>query len=154
MSLEHELQLNAPFQMKSHEALLNVYFTATCIKKRGIEFLRPYGLTDVQLNLMMLLKYQGRNEGLSQARLSEMMLVNRANVTSLIDRMETAGFVVRTAEANDRRYNIIKLTGKGAKLLDKVEPAYRDEIDRIMSPLSDSEQTKLMKMLETIRANI
>ena len=155
MALENELNLNNPFRLKSHETLLNIYFTTMCIKKRGVDFLRPHGLTDVQLNLMLLLEHQAEsNGGLSQARISEMMLVNRANITSLVDRMEKAGFVVRTAEENDRRYNIIKLTKKGKKLLDKVEPAYGMEVDRIMSVLDQTEQKRLMKMMEKIRKNI
>ena len=153
--LEHELNLNKSFELKSHEALLNIYFTTLCIKKRGSQFLKPHGLTDVQLNLMLLLEHQTKeNGGLSQARISEMMLVNRANITSLVDRMEKADLVQRTAEESDRRYNIIKLTKKGKKLLDKVEPAYRNEVERIMSCLSPAEQNKLMKMLEKIRTGI
>ena len=89
MSLNEELQLHAPIATTGHEALLNIYFTSTLIRKRGTEFLRAFGLTEVQINVMMLLGHQAqRNEGLSQARLSDMMLVNRANITGLIDRME------------------------------------------------------------------
>ncbi len=140
MSLKNELNLNAPFTLKSHESLLNIYFTATCIRKQGTEFLTRFDLTAVQLNLMMMLGHQAAGGGLSQARLSEMMLVNRANVTSLVDRMEKAGFVIRTAADGDRRYNIIKLTRKGKVLLKKVEPLYGKEVQRIMSPLNDAEQ--------------
>lgn len=155
MSLRNELNLNAPFTLKCHESLLNVYFTATCIKKQGTEFLSHFDLTAVQLNLMMMLGHQAdESGGLSQARLSEMMLVNRANVTSLVDRMEKAGFIVRTAAAGDRRYNIIKLTRKGKNLLKKVEPLYAKEVTRIMSPLSEGEQQKLVNMLERVRANM
>jgi len=78
MSLEHELGLRKPIAMLGHEALLNIYFTATCIKKRAAEFLRPFGLTDVQLNVLMLLHHQSSDVGgLSQAQISDMMLVNR-----------------------------------------------------------------------------
>jgi DNA-binding MarR family transcriptional regulator len=134
---------------------LNIYFTATCIKKQGTEFLAQFNITAVQLNLMMMLGHQAdESGGLSQARLSEMMLVNRANVTSLIDRMEKADFVVRTAADGDRRYNIIKLTKKGKAMLKKVEPLYGKEVTRIMSPLSGAEQKKLVGMLERVRENM
>ncbi len=155
MSLKNELNLNAPFTLKSHESLLNIYFTATGIRKQGTEFLTRFDLTAVQLNLMMMLGHQTDDSGgLSQARLSEMMLVNRANVTSLIDRMEKTDFVVRTAADGDRRYNIIKLTRKGKTLLKKVEPLYGKEVQRIMSPLNDAEQKKLVSMLERVRKNM
>ena len=155
MSLEKELSLNVPFTLKSHDSLLNVYFTATCIKKQATEFLSQFDLTAVQVNLLMMLGHQAEESGgLSQVRLSEMMLVNRANVTSLVDRMEKAGFVIRTAAEGDRRSNIIKMTAKGKKLLKKVEPIYAKEVQRIMSPLNDGEQKKLVNMLERVRENM
>jgi len=155
VGLKQELKLNEPFKLKGHEPLLNIYFTATCIKKHAVEFLRPFGLTDVQLNLMLLLKHQVKEgKGLSQARLSDMMLVNRANITSLIDRMEQKGFVRRTAAEDDRRYNIIMLNAKGKKLIEKVEPLYAKEVTKTMAVLNEAEQTKIMKMLEKIRTNI
>lgn len=125
------------------------------LKKRAAEFFRPFGLTDVQFNLMMLLKHQsGPEEGLSQAQLSDMMLVNRANITSLIDRMESAGLVARTASPSDRRYNIIKLTVRGKKLLAQVEPLYAKEVKKIMAVLKEAEQKRLIKILEKIRSQL
>ena len=155
MSLEVELGLRKPVALLAHEALLNTYYTASCLRKKASEFLRPFGLTYVQFNLMMLLQHQSAHkEGLTQAQLSAMMLVNRANITSLIDRMEKAGLVARTSTPTDRRYNIIKLTGRGKKLLARIEPLYAEEVKRIMAALMDADQRKLIKMLEKVRSNI
>ncbi|MGD8786662.1 MAG: MarR family transcriptional regulator [Phycisphaerales bacterium] len=155
MSLEFELRLRKPVALLAHKALLNTYYTASCLKKKAGEFLRPFGLTDVQFNLMMLLQHQsGSVEGLSQARISEMMLVNRANITSLIDRMEKAGFVIRTPAPTDRRSNIVKLTGEGRNLLAKIEPLYFDQVRQIMAALKQADQENLVKMLEKVRHNI
>ena len=155
MSLEVELCLRKPVALLSHEALLNAYYTTSCLRKKAGEFLRPFGLTDVQFNLMMLLEYQsGPEEGLSQAQLSNMMLVNRANITSLIDRMEKANLVVRTPAPYDRRSNIVKLTSRGKKLLAQIEPLYTKEVKRIMAVLRQAEQKTLIEMLEKIRGNI
>ena len=155
MSLEFELCLRRPIALLAHEALLNTYYASSCLRKKAGEFFRPFGLTDVQFNLMMLLKYQsGHEEGLSQAQLSDMMLVNRANITSLIDRMEKANFVVRTPAPSDRRSNIVKLTSRGRKLLARIEPLYTNEVKRIMAVLKQTEQKTLIAMLEKIRGNI
>jgi DNA-binding MarR family transcriptional regulator len=155
MSLEHELGLRKPIALLPHEALLSIYYTASCLKKRADEFFRPFGLTDVQFNVMMLLEHQGGSEdGLSQARLSDMMLVNRANTTALIDRMEKAGLVVRTPDASDRRYNIVKLTAEGRKLLADVEPLYAKEVKKIVTVLKEAEQKRLIAALEKIRAKL
>jgi len=155
MVLEHELDFRKPIALLAHEALLNIYYTASCLKKRADEFFRPHNLTDVQFNALMLLAHQsGPEEGLSQAKLSDMMLVNRANITALIDRMEKSDLVVRTADACDRRYNIVKLTSRGKKLLAKVEPLYAKEVKKIMAPLNQAEQKKLIAVLEKIRSEL
>ena len=155
MALEHELGFRRPIELLAHEALLNIYYTASCLKKRADEFFRPFGLTDVQFNLMMLLEYQSSEEkGLSQAQISGMMLVNRANITSLVDRMEKADLVVRTAAESDRRYNIVKFTGRGKKLLARVEPLYAKEVNTVMTILKESEQKRLNNMLEKIRSRL
>jgi DNA-binding MarR family transcriptional regulator len=155
MALEQELGLRKPITLLPHEALLNVYYTASCLKKQAAEFFHPFGLTDVQFNLMMLLRHQSSpDQGLSQARLSDMMLVNRANITSLIDRMEKSDLVVRTPTPSDRRYNIIKLTGHGKKLLVEVEPLYAKEVKKIITSLKEPEQKRLITMLEKIRQGI
>lgn len=155
MSLELELGLNKPVTLLAHEALLSTYFTASNLRKKAGHFLQPFGLTDVQFNLMMLLKHQSRKDkGLTQVQISSMMLVNRANITALVDRMEKAGFVTRTSSPSDRRSNIIILTGTGRQLLDKIEPLYAQEVKRIMAVLVEDEQKKLIGMLEKVRSNI
>ncbi len=152
MALKEELGLKRGFTNTAHEAILNIYFTASIIKKRADAFFVQFGLTDVQFNLMELLRYQsGKEEGLSQSQLSDMMLVNRANITSLVDRMEKAGLVARTAHTNDRRFNIIKLTSKGAKLFAKVEPHYKEQVHKVMVLSSTAEMKRLTKTLEKIR---
>ena len=155
MCLENELDLIKPVASLGHSALLNVYYTASCLRKKAGEFFHPFGITDVQFNLMMLLQHQGGPEGgLSQARLSRMMLVNRANITMLIDRMEKANLVVRTPSSSDRRYNIIKLTARGKKLLAQAEPLYIKEVKRIMATLKEAEQKSMVAMLEKVRNNV
>jgi len=155
MTLKEELGLKQGFVDTAHEAILNIYFTASIMKKRADIFFGKFGLTDVQFNLMELLHYQsGKEYGLSQAQISDMMLVNRANITALIDRMEKAGLVTRTAHSNDRRFNIIKLTAKGEKLFAKVEPLYIEQVHKAMSSLDESQLRKLMTMLERVRGTL
>jgi len=155
MGLEEELGLRKGFSVSEHEAILNVYYTASRLKKQAGEFFRPLDLTDVQFNVMMLLGHQsGPEGGLSQAKISDMMLVNRANITSLIDRMEKSGLVVRTAAPDDRRCNIVKLTYKGERLLAKVAPLYEKQVKKIMACLKEAEQKKLIAMLEKIRSKL
>jgi DNA-binding MarR family transcriptional regulator len=154
MTLKQELKLKKGFDLLEHEAVLNIYFTATLLKKQADAFFKTFGLTDVQFNVLMLLHYQAENnEGLSQAQLGEMMLVNRANITTLIDRMEKANLVIRTSVSNDRRTNIIKLTSNGKKLFAKAEPLYAQQVKEMMTGFNQTEQKNIIAGLERVRVN-
>lgn len=155
MALKEELKLKKGFGSLEHEAMLNIYYTTASLKKSADAFFKSLGLTDVQFNVMMLLTYQaGGEDGLSQVQLSEMMLVNRANVTTLIDRMEKAALVIRTSHLDDRRTNIIKLTAKGKKLFEKAEPLYEKMVKQAMSGFNQAELKKLIAVLEKVRDNL
>ena len=82
-----------------------------------------------------------------------MMMVNRANVTGLIDRMEKINMVQRTP-AEDRRYNMIQLTPKGQKLLKKLDPAYGKEVHKAMSALTEADLKRLITACEKLRGNL
>jgi DNA-binding MarR family transcriptional regulator len=155
MALKEELGFKQGFKEPAHEALLNIYYTASMMKKRADAFFDQFKLTDVQFNLISLLYFQsGPEGGLSQAQISDMMLVNRANITALVDRMEKAGLVARTAHSNDRRFNIIKLTTKGKNLFEKVEPLYIEQVRQAMSPISQAQMKTLMGILEKVREKL
>ena len=155
MALKDELGLKTNFKVRAHETLLHVYYTAAKAQKKADDFFRLHGLTDVQFNVMMLLLNQsGPSGGLTQVELSRMMLVNRANITALIDRMEKAKLVVRTANPDDRRYNIVKMTPYGEKLYRAAAGKYHQKVNAIMSALTESEQQKLMLMLTRVRERI
>jgi len=150
MGLKEELKLTKPLASLEHEALLNIYYTAVAMKKKAIDSLKPFGVTDVQLNLLMMLRHQGGTEGLSQARLGKLMVVGRANVTGLVDRLERDGLIRRT-ETDDRRCNIIQLTDKGNRLLDKIEPKYAKEVHNLMGSFTKQELKEMVILLEKAR---
>ena len=155
MVLQKELGLKHPIVEPAHEAVLNIYYTASCVKKRAAGFFCKFSLTDVQFNLMMLLAHQDQaGKGLAQVQLSQMMLVTRANISSLIDRMEKAGLVKRSEVVSDRRYNLIKLTAHGRKLLNESEHAYMKQVRQIMCALKPAETKKLIRLLEKTRQNL
>ena len=42
MALQQELGLKKPIAFVQHEALLNVYYTASCLKKKADQFFAPF----------------------------------------------------------------------------------------------------------------
>ncbi|MHB9028550.1 MAG: MarR family winged helix-turn-helix transcriptional regulator [Candidatus Latescibacterota bacterium] len=154
MSLKDEMRFPKPVKHKGHETLLNIYVTATLLIKETQQLLRPFGLTDAQFDVLMMLGTQSDDETLNQTELSAMLLVNRSNITGLIDRMEQAGWVQRMPEAGDRRINRIGMTKSGKALLESVREVYITRVDEITSILSTGEENSLCETLEKIRKQL
>ncbi len=155
MGLKQELGLRKDFTNLEHETLLSIYYTAGMLQKDAASVLRQYGLTDTQFNVLSLLRHQcGDEGGLTQVELSRMLLVNRGNVTGLVDRMERDGLVCRKAVANDRRYNLVALTEKGCALIDSADNAYMDGVLQATKGLSAERLRKVCDALQVLRANI
>lgn len=150
MKLQRELNLKQPLASVNHEALLSLVRTSALMQKLSDRFFSRFGLTDVQFNILMILKDHGGG-GLSQQELSEHLIVTKSNVVGLIDRLERSGYVSRMAHPSDRRFNQIVLTPKGVKLQQKIEELYFAEVDKMMNTLSDSQKKALIQAMEKIR---
>lgn len=155
MSLKSELGMRKNFDFPAHECILGIYYTASRLRKQAGEGFRDYKLTEVQFNVLTLLKHQsGESGGLTQVELSRMMLVNRANITTLIDRMEKAKLVIRKPVPDDRRYNTIQLTDHGIEMYDNVAGVYHSKIAEIMQVLDEDQMGVLIAMLTKVRNNL
>lgn len=155
MSLKDELQFPNPIRSRPHEAALSIVYTGGLLEREAWLFLRPFGLTDSQFNVLHLLRYQTGPDGTAtQTELGRMLLVNRSNVTGLVDRMEQAGWVERLDDPADRRVKRIRLTAAGRKLLDRVDAVYIHKVAAVMRTLSAREQTELCRLLEKVRGSL
>lgn len=143
------------FNIPEHEGLLNIFFTGVLLRKRAREFFARHRTTDVQFNVLALIHDRaGWDGGLTQIELSRLLLVNRSNITSLIDRMEQGGLVTRAPDPEDRRNKIVRLTAKGKKRLLAIENHYTEEVKEIMKALTPDEMEALNTMLAKIRERL
>jgi DNA-binding MarR family transcriptional regulator len=155
MSLQQELGLHHPIELPGHQLVLGLILTGEMLAKEGTRLLRPFKLTDSQFNVLMLLKFQAEEDGaVSQTRLGRMLLVNRSNVTGLVDRLEQAGLIERTSGSSDRRVKRVRLTAAGRDLLERAETSYYQRIGELTAGLGENELDQLCQALEKIRARI
>ena len=153
MRLHRELKLKQPLASVNHEALLSLVRTSSLMQKLSDRFFSRFGLTDVQFNILMILKEHG-SAGLSQQELSEHLIVTKSNVVGLIDRLERSGYVKRMSHPSDRRFNQIVLTPMGRKLELKIEESYFTEVDKMMNALSNQQKRAVIQAMERIRQYI
>jgi len=153
MKLQRELKLKQPLASVNHEALLSLVRTSSLMQKLSDRFFSQFGLTDVQFNILMILK-EHDSAGLSQQELSEHLIVTKSNVVGLVDRLERSGYVKRMSHPSDRRFNLIVLTAAGERLEQKIEELYFAEVDKMMNALSAPQKKAVIQAMERIRKYI
>ncbi len=154
MALSDELGLLRPIAGRAHEAVLGIFVTASLLGKEADRVLQPFGLTQAQFDILMLLRYQTADGSADQTSLGKMLVVNRSNVTGLVDRMERDGFVTRLGDPADRRVKRVRMTPAGARQLERAEQAYTARTREVVAGLAPARLVTLCRLLETVRATL
>src|ERR1700724_3367659 len=79
--------------------------------------LAPLGITRSQ---WWVLAFISRKDGLPQTQLANELDVGKVALGALIDRLRTAGFVIRQADPVDRRVKRVFLTKQAVRLLRRI----------------------------------
>ena len=135
------------------EALYGVVWMAGRAQRQVARALKPFALTPVKLNYLMIVRHIGKEEGLSQREIARRLLIDAGNVTHVLDDLQKKGWVVRDA-GPDRRSNRIKITPKGARLLDEAWPAYKKVVNELTEGLPVPEQNRLVEILTHWRESL
>lgn len=108
---------------------------------------------DLQLSHFEPLQIIAARQGCRVFDIAEEMVISVGGTSKLVDRLEAAGHVRRTANPGDRRSSIIELTPAGSRLLTKATVTYEDELDvRLGSLISAKELDRLASTLATLRS--
>jgi DNA-binding MarR family transcriptional regulator len=89
----------------------------------------------------------------SQARLGDLLDVNRTVMITVIDRLEQAGLVLRERDPADRRRYALRITAAGTAALDRMITALREADDRLLAGLASTERGQVRAALERIDAS-
>lgn len=140
-----ELDDNDKFIQASIYGIFSVYLI---IEKKIENYLKQYDLSSSKFNIMMVVKHQGGEKGISQIDVGKKLIVTASNMTKQIDKLFAEDMVERFALKGDRRVNLIKITQKGSDLLDEIWPGYIKTVSNIADKLSVEERKILTQMLE------
>ena len=133
-----------------HELTAAVMATADVFLRESQRLFRPNGLTAAQYNVLNILA--ATPDGISQRELGDRLVVDRSNVTGLLDRLEKIGWVRRTDDPADRRVYRVVLTPAGRALWGKIAPLYREVVAQITHGLSAKRLQDGLDLLKTLEA--
>ncbi|HEX2855225.1 MAG TPA: MarR family transcriptional regulator [Opitutaceae bacterium] len=132
------------------ELTKTVMATADTFLRESARLFRPYGLTGAQYNVLNILA--DTPNGISQRELGDLLVVDRSNVTGLLDRLEKAGWVQRSDHPEDRRVYQVSLTPAGRALWEKVHPRYLEVVSQLTRGLSPKKMENCLEVLHQLEA--
>jgi DNA-binding MarR family transcriptional regulator len=137
---------------RAFEVFLHLLRTGDAAFADVDEFLRKSETSQGRFTVLTLLDRTG--EPLTPAELAEEASVTRATMTGLLDTLEKDQLVARAPDLTDRRTIKVTLTAKGAEFVARLLPEYCGLVSAIVAPLSDSERTHLVRLLQKIQRHL
>ena len=130
------------------ELVAQAVSTSNALLRASRRIFKPFGLSEAQFNVLHILRDAATN--LSQRELSDILIVDRSNVTGLVDRMEAAGWVKRLPVPGDRRAYQVCLTPLGRKLWQNVYPHYEQAAAKVVAGLTPAQVRRTRQALAAV----
>jgi DNA-binding MarR family transcriptional regulator len=149
-ALREELKQTRPFHSSAHEALLSVLRTAALVQRVTAQVVGVSGITVQQYNVLRILRGAG-DAGLATLAIRDRMIEEAAGITRLLDKLESAGFVLRGRSTPDRRQVLCHITPAGLSLLAELDAPLEAMTEAACSTLDDAEKAALVELLGAVR---
>ena len=94
------------------------------------------------------------DRGLTQSGLGKKMLVSRANITGLIERLGKEDLVIRRDDPTDKRVFRVCLTDKAVRLMSFFIPVHNNYMHKIMSAFDRHEKEVFISLLVKLRKSL
>ncbi len=125
--------------------------TASELDQQVAQLLKPAAVTPAQYNVLRILR-ESEGVGLSCGEISERLVRHDPDVTRLLDRLETMGFVARRRDTSDRRVVLALITDAGLDLLDSLATSVAALHRRQFRALSPDDSGALAALLGSLRS--
>jgi MarR family 2-MHQ and catechol resistance regulon transcriptional repressor len=104
-------------------------------------------LTISQFGVLEALYHLG---SLCQRDVAKKILKSTANITTVVDNLESRGLVERIRSSDDRRYVALHLTEEGTQLIAQIFPVHVQGIVQSLSALTREEQEELARLCKKL----
>ncbi|MBR1221368.1 MarR family transcriptional regulator [Bradyrhizobium sp. U87765 SZCCT0131] len=109
-----------------------------------MEECKTFDLTPVQYAALVAIR---SHPGIDATRLSAVIAFDRSTLGSVLERLETKGYVQRKPGADDKRVKLLHLTPSGAALLREVMASVDRAQARMLEPLKPADRKTLLGLL-------
>lgn len=152
LSVHAHMKRMAPPSAQSEEiptegaVLCHIMLLNSVLERSVNRFADLCGLTFPQWMALGFVGHCGK-AGIRHAELGNRLMLSKAPVTGVVDRLERDGYVQRVGDKKDRRVSHIVMTPKGEQVWWDVKKHLRTNSQSLCNSLSGEEQEQLLSML-------
>lgn len=150
--LAEELQMSRPFASHQHEASLALLVTAERMRTYLNTLCQKHDITSQQYNIMRILRGSFPN-ALSCSDINNRMIQRSPDLTRLLARLESTGYIVRMRDQKDNRIVRTAILPRGLQLINTMDKTM-EESYALFSVLSPKQNKDLLDILTTIRQEL
>jgi DNA-binding MarR family transcriptional regulator len=104
-----------------------------------------------QLHVLMMLQERGR---MMVSELAGLLHISMPSASSIVDRVEENGLVLRTRDAADRRVVYVEVTDRGRGLVEELMGLKQESMQRLFGAMTDEELRDIVRGLQAVRATL
>jgi DNA-binding MarR family transcriptional regulator len=134
------------------QVFISVMKTADILARGAEALLKPTGLSGTQYNILRILRGAGEH-GLACSEVGARLISRDPDMTRLLDRMESRGWIARAREEKDRRVVKTRITPEGLRILAELDTPIRELHRRQLRHLPEKQLQQLSQLLERARAH-
>lgn len=149
MRIEEEIK-QSKFKSNTQKAYVNLIYTANYINSLSKSSFKQFDITHQQYNVLRILrgKYPA---ALNPGDIKAVMLDKSPDLTRLVDRILKSGLVERKQCDDNRRKVDIRITEKGLKFLERIDPVLEKNEVMNSENLTEDEAEQLSNLLDKLR---
>lgn len=147
MGIKEEIKQSS-FESNRVMSIINVFYTANWLRDKGQPIYKKHGILSQHYNILRIVKGK-YPKPVSPGDIKDVMLDKGRDLTRLIDKLVSLGFVERKLCEHNRRKMEITITAKGLNIVEAVSV----DNDKMFSQLnlSEDEALQLSNLLDKIR---
>jgi DNA-binding MarR family transcriptional regulator len=143
-------KVRAPQTQLEGQVFVDLLRTADALARGAEALLKPTGLSATQYNVLRILRGAGP-EGLACREVGGRMISRDPDITRLMDRMESRGWIARARGEEDRRVVKTRLTAEGLRVLAELDAPVQKLHRRQLHHLPSKVLRQLSRLLERAR---
>jgi DNA-binding MarR family transcriptional regulator len=143
-------EIKTEFMNDRHRFIANMVFTSGWMKNQFADFLKPYGLSSPQFNILRILR--GASDWKAMNDVKDLMVEKSPNTTRLVDKLLNKQLIKRKRSASDRRVVYVAITPVGLDLLKEIDKEDNGDHVSFLEKITEEEAKQVNDILNKIRS--